>query len=238
VKLVVAPQREEIVMRRCAWAIVLLALTGASSDADAPKPSSAKEPELRAELLRRVKADQDVRFKITDWMKQFGNAESPRAEALQAKLSPAQKAEYKSLADTALRIDKENTERLAAIVEQYGWPTVTLVGKDGANAAWLLVQHADENPKFQRKCLDLMTQAPREEVSQKDVAYLTDRVLLAEGKKQFYGTQFRLENGKCIARPLEDEANVDKRRATVGLPPLAEYFKQSEAFYGGGTKKK
>jgi hypothetical protein len=219
------------------WAIVLLALIAGSSVADAPKSLTVKEPELRAELLRRVKADQDVRFKITDWMRKFGNAESPGVEALQARMSPAQKAEYKSLADTALRIDKENTERLAAIVERYGWPTSTLVGRDGANAAWLLVQHADENRKFQRKCLDLMTQAPRDEVSQKDVAYLTDRVLLAEGKKQLYGTQFRMEDGKCKPKSLEDEANVDKRRAEVGLPPLAEYLKQSEAFYGGVPKK-
>ncbi len=136
-----------------------------------------------------------------------------------------------------LRIDTENTERLGEIVERHGWPTYTLVGKDGAQAAWILAQHADSSPKFQRKCLDLMAKVPRDEISRRDVALLTDRVLLAEGKKQVYGTQFTMENGKCKPRPLEDEANVDKRRKEVGLPSLAEYFQEAESFYGGGSKK-
>jgi hypothetical protein len=82
-----------------------------------------------------------------------------------------------------------------------------------------------------------MARVPRDQVSQQDFAYLTDRVLLAEGKQQLYGTQFTLEKGKCKPRPLEDEANVDKRRAAVGLPPLAVYLKQAEAFYTGSPKK-
>lgn len=82
-----------------------------------------------------------------------------------------------------------------------------------------------------------MTRLPGEEVSRRNVAYLTDRVLLAEGKKQVYGTQFILEKGKWKPRPLEDEANVDRRRAEVGLPPLAEYAKEIEAYYGRGRSR-
>ena len=77
---------------------------------------------------------------------------------------------------------------------------------------------------------------PKEELSQSNLAYLTDRVLLAEGKKQLYGTQFTVVDGKWKPRPLEDEANVDKRRAEVGLPPLAEYTKLIEQAYGGSKK--
>ena len=61
-------------------------------------------------------------------------------------------------------------------------------------------------------------------------------MLLAEGKKQVYGTQYHSPNGKWEPRPLEDEANVDKRRAEVGLSPLAEYVKQLEAMYGPSKK--
>ena len=111
-----------------------------------------------------------------------------------------------------------------------------MVGKDGAFAVWLLVQHADLSPKFQRKCLDLMAKVPPDEISRSNFAYLTDRVLLAEGKKQLYGTQFTLTNGVCTLRPLEDEANVDKRRKDVGLPPLAEYLKEAAGFYSGPKK--
>ena len=102
------------------------------------------------------------------------------------------------------KFDGENTQWLKQIVEQRGWPTKSMVGSDGANAAWLLVQHADADIKFQRKCLDLMAALPKNEVSQTDFAYLTDRVLLAEGKNQLYGTQFDLVDGK-LHRTAEDE---------------------------------
>lgn len=154
-----------------------------------------------------------------------------------ATLRAKRKAEYEKLVGSVERIDRENTVRLGTLVEKHGWPTSTLVGKDGSNAAWLLVQHADANPKFQRKCLDLMTKLPRSEVSPIDRAYLTDRVLLAEGKKQIYGTQFTYSNGKWEPYPLKDATDVDKRRREVGLQPLAEYVKNLESQYGNPSKK-
>ncbi len=223
-------------MERFSLAIALLILASVSNAAGAPQ-QPVKDAELRLELLGRVKADQDVRGAIDKWIRQFVINDFADEAAFEASLNATQKAEHQRLAETMRRIDTENTERLGKIVERHGWPTYTLVGKDGAQAAWLLVQHADLSPKFQRNCLDLMAKVPRNEVSQQEVAYLTDRVLLAEGKKQLYGTQFTLENGKVKPRPLEDEANVDQRRAMVGLPPLAEYLKESETYYGGSPHK-
>jgi hypothetical protein len=222
-------------MRRFTLVIVFILIARLSIAGDARKQPSVKEPELRSELLRRAKADQEARRAITIWMMQFGDSEFASVAAFEATLHEAQKVEFQKLAGALRQVDAENTERMNQIVDQYGWPTAALVGTDGANAAWLLVQHADSSPQFQRKCLNLMTKVPRGEVSLADVAYLTDRVLLAEGKKQLYGTQFSFVNGKCIPRPLEDEADVDQRRADVGLPPLSEYLKESADFYSGRT---
>jgi hypothetical protein len=69
------------------------------------------------------------------------------------------------------------------------------------------------------------------EVSGTDLAYLTDRVLVADGKKQRYGTQFHRVDGKLVPQPIEDEAAVDDRRKAVGMGTLAEYRKQMEAVY-------
>lgn len=68
-----------------------------------------------------------------------------------------------------------------------------------------------------------MTAAPPGEVSPSHVAYLTDRVLVNERKPQRYGTQFWTVNGELEPRPIEDEANVDQRRAEVGLEPMDAY---------------
>jgi hypothetical protein len=64
-----------------------------------------------------------------------------------------------------------------------------------------------------------------------DLALLTDRVRLYEGKPQLYGTQVKNVNGKFIFAPIEDEPNVDKRRALYGLPPLSEYLETLNEFY-------
>ena len=131
------------------------------------------------------------------------------------------------------KIDADNTQWLKNIVNQRGWLKYSDVGIDGGDAAWLIVQHADADPLFQRKCLDLMTALPKNEVSQSNLALLTDRVLLAEGKNQIYGTQFVVRDSECVPRSLEDAENVDARRAEVGLPPLTEYKAMLEAIMRG-----
>lgn len=212
---------------------IALCLVGLAALADdAPKATPVKAPELRGELLTRTKMDQDARKALTQWMKVHG----PDSTGAAAARTGEEKAELEKLTAKMKAADEDNTRWLQGVVEKQGWPTNTLVGTDGANAAWLLVQHADRDPKFQRRCLDLMARLPAGEVSQSNLAYLTDRVLLAEGKKQRYGTQVTVVDGKWAPRPLEDEANVDKRRAAAGLSPLAEYIKLIEREYGSPKK--
>src|SRR5207237_1241900 len=138
------------------------------------------------------------------------------------------------------KTDQKNTARMKEIVASYGWPGKSAVGKDGAHAAWLLVQHADRDLEFQKRCLALMDGAVKKgEVDRKDMAYLVDRVLVGQGKKQMYGTQFRQKNGKLSVQPVEDEQHLDDRRKEVGLGPLAEYQKLMEKLYGDkNTPKK
>lgn len=96
---------------------------------------------------------------------------------------------------------------------------------DGAQQAWLLVQHADADLAFQKDCLARLERAVAAgDASPADLAYLHDRVAVGEKRKQRYGTQY--------GPPIEDEANVDARRAAVGLGTLAEYQAEIEAMYG------
>ena len=180
--------------------------------ANEAKLNAAQNPELRDELLRMAEEDQVAR----------------RA---------AGAAQFKDTAanERMKAIDMKNTARMKEIVAQMGWPTKTLVGEKGARAAWLLVQHADLDVAFQKQCLPLMEKSVAAgEGSAKDLAYLTDRVLVAEGKPQRYGTQFHNEEGKLVPRPIEDEANVDARRAAVGLGTMAEYNAQMQRMVSGG----
>ena len=164
--------------------------------------------ELRDELLKRTKVDQEARMAFTEWSKKYGLVDDFNPQ----KLDPGPKAEFEKLSAAMDQADEENLRWLKELVEKSGWPTVTMVGQDGAGAAWLLVQHADNEPKFQRECLDLMTTLPKDEVSRSNLAYLTDRVLLAEGKKQIYGTQFRY-------RRRQDAAQTTRRSRQCRSPP-------------------
>lgn len=128
------------------------------------------------------------------------------------------------------RVDAANTARLAEIVNAHGWPTRSLVGDDGANAAWLLAQHSDRLPDLQRRFLDLMREAvAANEARAVDLAYLTDRVAVHAGQPQVYGTQLcRDPGGRLSAYEIADPDTVDQRRAALGLCPLADYITTAE----------
>jgi hypothetical protein len=120
-------------------------------------------------------------------------------------------------------VDVANRARMKEIVSNFGWPTYEMVGKDGANAAWLLVQHADSDKDFQLKVLELMKPlVEQNQASGADFAYLYDRTHYP----QRFGTQ-----GDCVSKnewqpfEIEDIVNVDERRRAVGLSLLADYAK-------------
>jgi hypothetical protein len=179
---------------------------------------------LRMELFRMVAEDQIYRNMLNSWEKAHG----PESSASD---------EYRALMEDVRRVDAKNTARLKEIVEEDGWPGKSSVGEGAAADAWLLVQHADADRAFQKHCLELMKPMLAEnEISRSNYAYLTDRILVSEGRKQFYGTQFTIIDGDFSPEPIEDEANVDKRRKEMGMGTLEEYKQRIRKMYGVSKK--
>ena len=121
-------------------------------------------------------------------------------------------------------VNKQNAARLATIIEQYGWPGKSLVGEDGASAAWLIAQHAIGNPPFMRHCLSLLQQAAaNNEVIPWQAAMLEDRIRMYEGKPQSYGTQFQpSKTGELTPYMIDNPEYVNERRLAVGLNTIEE----------------
>ena len=119
-------------------------------------------------------------------------------------------------------VHRRNAETLRTILEEHGWPTPALAGEDGADAAWLIAQHAIGEPDFQRHCLALLERTAVEGATPAwHRAYLLDRIRRFEGWPQVYGTQYeRAADGGDALWPVADLANVDERRRSVGLGPL------------------
>lgn len=132
--------------------------------------------------------------------------------------------EMKALWETINKKDSINLILVKAILDTYGWLGADVVGGQGNSTLFLVIQHADQ--ATQEQYLPMMREAVKNRKAQgSSLALLEDRVALGQGKKQLYGSQIGRDpiTMQYYVLPLEDPDNVDKRRAEVGLPPLANY---------------
>jgi hypothetical protein len=140
-----------------------------------------------------------------------------------AHLSPVQMGWEIETASTTASLTTEASAaiaqlRMLASTRGAIWPTKSVAGAMGTRAVWLLA-HGDS--VLTRSALKRMMEAGPEESSAADVATLEDRLRLQSGRKQIYGTQFRIgANGTLVLAPMEDSAHVDLRREDAGLPPF------------------
>lgn len=144
-------------------------------------------------------------------------------EAIEKK-SGWESKEMKALWETINKSDSVNLVKIKTILDTHGWLGADVVGDKGNQTLFLVIQHSDQ--LTQEKYLPMMREAVKNgKAHGSSLALLEDRVALGQGKKQLYGSQIgRDEKTQAyFVLPLEDPDNVDKRRAEVGLPPLAEY---------------
>lgn len=155
---------------------------------------------VRSEILELAAEDTRVREELAKDGSLF-NAYHPRMEA----------------------VHRHNAARLRQIIAQHGWPGNSLVGADGAEAAWLIAQHAIGEPEFMRACLEhLRAAANRADAPAWMAAMLEDRIRMFEGKPQVYGTRLEPDNeGRLRCYVIENPEGVDERRTAVGLDPIA-----------------
>jgi hypothetical protein len=153
------------------------------------------QPQLQRELLDLRQSDQDAL-----------NGHQMTAEQLRA-------------------LQEAHTRRLKDIVAVHGWPTLSMVGNDAAQGAWLLVQHADGDHAWQRQALGMMEAlVPSNEVRKPDIAYLRDRLDVADHLPQRYGTQGHcVANSKWAPFPLAEPEQVEARRRAMDMSTLDAY---------------
>lgn len=125
-------------------------------------------------------------------------------------------------------LHQAHASRLKEIISTYGWPGISLVGEEGAKAAWLVVQHSVSDLAFLAECVGLLEEAvEKSDVEGWQLAFLQDRVCTLAGKPQYYGTQFDTdENGWPTPFPIDDAAGVNERRARLGLNSLEERLEE------------
>ena len=116
---------------------------------------------------------------------------------------------------------------LENVIDDFGFPGYDFLGKRGSQIFWLMVQHSDFDPDFQKRVLDSMyVEVLNNNANAQDYAFLTDRVNLNFDEAQIYGTQvtYDLITGRAKCRNTKDPIDLDKRRAEIGLEPIDEYL--------------
>ncbi|WP_282274636.1 DUF6624 domain-containing protein [Stenotrophomonas sp. PS02297] len=165
------------------------------------------QPELRRLIGRMINRDQDARGEAVAAMRQ---GDEERRKMLDRQIA---------------EIDAENRATLQDIFGKHGFPTPEMIGRDGVSSVFLLVQHADDDPGFQARALELAEPLmQRRGMSRQQYAMLTDRVLLARDQPQRYGSQYKVEQGMVALLPLADPESVDMRRAQMAMGTLASYL--------------
>ncbi|WP_336515981.1 DUF6624 domain-containing protein [Pollutibacter soli] len=122
--------------------------------------------------------------------------------------------------------DSMNQVAVMKILDTEGWLGPREIGEDANSTLFLVIQHADL--PIQEKYLPMMkTAVQNKKAKPSQLALLEDRVALRKGKKQLYGSQIGWDmiRNDYYVQPLEDPDHVDERRASMGLPPMAEYVR-------------
>lgn len=124
-------------------------------------------------------------------------------------------------------LHNRNAQILNEIIGKIGYPTIEKVGEAANEAAWLVIQHSIGQPEFMRKCAVLLEKAVAEnQANPQQLAYLSDRIAVFEGRLQLYGTQFDWdENGEMSPNRFDNAERVNQRRKSVGLNSLEEQIK-------------
>jgi len=137
------------------------------------------------------------------------------------------------------KVHEKNNSRIKEIISEFGWPKESEVGEDGADAVWILVQHAILEPLFQEKCIALLQLAVDSgEANAWYLAYLQDRVRVQQGKLQVYGTQHEVKGDLVIPLPTEDPDNVNERRSLLELWSQEEHTKHLQNDYNENQRNK
>ena len=121
-------------------------------------------------------------------------------------------------------IHESNARALAEIIDEIGWPTISKVGAQAAEAAWLIAQHSVSDAEFMADCADLLEVAiSNQDAEGWQLAFLKDRLQTMSGEEQIYGTQFDEDaEGWPIPFPIRDPDGVNERRQELGLNSIEE----------------
>lgn len=196
---------------------VLLAVAVIVCGSGATQAQSCLTPEDVKQMVARVESGQAVEFdkKLSKELVKTAITQSNLLKEVVAK-DQSNKSDREKLH----KLYTKDTARLCQILKTSGWPTTQLVDENAVRAAYYILRNS-LSFELQRDLLPVIVAVVKKDPSQKsEFAALIDRLRVSAGQKQLFGTQSASEDGFIVIFPVEDEANLDARRAEFGLEKM------------------
>ncbi|QTC92474.1 DUF6624 domain-containing protein [Brevundimonas goettingensis] len=128
-------------------------------------------------------------------------------------------------------VDESNQKALLEMLPPEGWFYKSVYGDGPASTAFLIIQHSDVD--LWRRFLPVLEPlVATGEVEGQSYGLMYDRLAVAEGRPQRYGTQMTCKGGKFVVDydALEDPEHAEERRAAMGFHRT---LKEYEALFAG-----
>lgn len=155
----------------------------------------------------------------------FQEDQQARLLMMHLKKEGANKQQIDSVQAVIRKKDEANLRFVTSLIDEQGWLGPQEVGFQGAQALFLVIQHA--NLKTQKKYYPLIVEAEKEgKILSSNVAILEDRIAVREGRPQTYGSQgfYDEKQKKTLVYPLVDAEKIDELRKARGLSTMQAYF--------------
>lgn len=196
----------------------LIAPVKAALDAERSRQAALPPPANDSEKLLRMGAMDQVGRRVLTGIDLTSLPAAERAAAKKAMWAPVEAA------------DEENLKALLAMVPAEGWFLKSRYGDKPAAAAFHIVQHSDP-AQWKRFVPVLEPLVVTGEVDGQSFALMYDRLAIAEGRPQRYGSQMKCEAGKWVPDRLEDPARVEEWRKAMGFSwTFAEYLEHWKTY--------
>jgi VWFA-related protein len=194
-----------------------------------PSPAQDKclSPDDITKMAAQLKSQAAVTFnkKLRDQLLQLSRKETERVQ------DAVSDRQADNILERLREIRDKSGDTLCQLLKEYGWPSRKLAGEDGANAAFFLLRNT-ASPTLQSALLPVIIAATAQgEIAMSEFAAYIDRLRVAAGLKQLFGTQATIRDGFLMMFPIENEAVVDARRKQYQLGPIADYARALEQKY-------
>lgn len=185
-----------------------------------PLPGRAQSPDqlLQEAVARRIRVQEKI------------NAIGQRAQT--ESYSQDLVDSYMALAEEQERIDRENLQLFDSLLRD-GLPEG--LTQNACSNLWMLVANTDA-ASMKKYLPELCKAADRGLIAPNNMALLEDKLAMAEGRPQRYGTQLyempQYQGPLAYIWPVEDPERLDSLRAGVGLFSIGLYVEVLERATG------